>query len=129
MTDFKLDGLDHVAITVSDLDRSIAWYQDKLGLERVHDDAWGGVPTFMVAGSTGLALFPVHSDPSRPKTGPGTISIRHIAFRATRVDFEKAQSVLSSKGVEFHFQDHDISHSIYFHDPDGHELEITTYEV
>jgi len=27
------------------------------------------------------------------------------------------------------FQNHGIAHSIYFRDPDGHELEITTYEV
>jgi len=25
--------------------------------------------------------------------------------------------------------DHGIGHSIYFDDPDGHELELTTYEV
>ena len=27
------------------------------------------------------------------------------------------------------FQDHDICHSIYSADPDGHQLEITTYEL
>jgi catechol-2,3-dioxygenase len=40
-----------------------------------------------------------------------------------------AQQELKTRGVAFEFQDHEISESIYFQDPDGHELEITTYEV
>jgi catechol-2,3-dioxygenase len=40
-----------------------------------------------------------------------------------------AQEELTKRGIAFHFQDHEISHSIYFDDPDGHQIEITTYEV
>jgi catechol-2,3-dioxygenase len=36
---------------------------------------------------------------------------------------------LEPAGSPFDFQDHDVSHSIYFSDPDGHRLELTTYEV
>ena len=36
---------------------------------------------------------------------------------------------LAAEGVEVQFSDHGISHSIYFDDPDGHQLELTTYEV
>ena len=36
---------------------------------------------------------------------------------------------LEKRGIKFEFQDHEIAHSIYFRDPDGHQLEITTYEV
>ena len=39
------------------------------------------------------------------------------------------REALARDGVEVHFSDHEISHSIYFADPDGHELELTTYEV
>ncbi|MBD3298460.1 MAG: VOC family protein [candidate division Zixibacteria bacterium] len=129
MTDFTLEGLDHVAITVSDIDRSIAWYQDKLGLERIQVDSWAGVPTFMVSGSGGLALFPEDKDQSRSGGEACPPAVRHIAFRATRQDFEAAQSSLAAHGVSFTFQDHEIAHSIYFSDPDGYQLEITTYEV
>ncbi len=129
MADFKLEGLDHIAITVSDMDRSIAWYQDKLGLERIQVDSWAGVPTFMVSGSGGLALFPAGDGSRLPDGESGTPAVRHIAFRATRQDFEAAQSSLAAHGVSFTFQDHEIAHSIYFSDPDGHQLEITTYEV
>jgi len=36
--------------------------------------------------------------------------------------------MLCAKGMEFHFEDHSISHSIYLRDPDGYEIELTTYE-
>jgi catechol-2,3-dioxygenase len=53
-----------------------------------------------------------------------------LAFRAaTYPDFLSAQEELKAKGVAFQFQDHEISHSIYFSDPDGFLLEITTYDV
>jgi catechol 2,3-dioxygenase-like lactoylglutathione lyase family enzyme len=38
---FHIRQIDHVALTVKDLDRSIAWYHDILGLERRHEAVWG----------------------------------------------------------------------------------------
>ena len=35
----------------------------------------------------------------------------------------------SNREISTEFQDHGISHSIYFQDPDGHQLELTTYDV
>jgi len=126
---FKLDKLDHVAITVRDVGRSVKWYQDVLGLRRAHADQWGGIPSFVVAGDTGLALFPAKGAGSQAPSGPGARRVDHIAFRASRENFDRARTELGAKGVTFTFQDHGISHSIYFRDPDGHKLEITTYEV
>jgi catechol 2,3-dioxygenase-like lactoylglutathione lyase family enzyme len=53
----------------------------------------------------------------------------HLAFRADRENFLAAQQELKKRGIKFEFQDHEIAHSIYFRDPDGHQLEITTYDV
>jgi catechol 2,3-dioxygenase-like lactoylglutathione lyase family enzyme len=53
----------------------------------------------------------------------------HLAFRADRKNFGAAQQELKTRGIKFEFQDHEIAHSIYFRDPDGHQLEITTYEI
>ncbi len=53
--------------------------------------------------------------------------MRHLAFRVDRANFETAQVELRARGVSFEFADHDIAHSIYFCDPDGHEIELTTY--
>ena len=61
--------------------------------------------------------------------GQAPIRMLHLAFRADRKTFLAAQAELKRRRIDFEFQDHEISHSIYFRDPDGHELEITTYEL
>jgi catechol-2,3-dioxygenase len=59
----------------------------------------------------------------------GAAIMRHVAFQVDRVNFVKAQETLRERGIEYEFQDHAISQSIYFRDPDGYELELTTYEL
>jgi len=126
---FEIDGLDHVAITVSDMERSRKWYQEVLGMENYFPGQWGGVPAMMFAGSGGLALFPARQDARKSDSPQGAITIKHIAFRVTGANFVAAQARLTELGISFEFQDHDISHSIYFDDPDDHQLELTTYEL
>jgi catechol 2,3-dioxygenase-like lactoylglutathione lyase family enzyme len=125
----QLEGIDHVALSVRDVERSAQWYIDVLGFERLHPGMWNGIPTFIGRGTTGIALFPPRGQ--GPKSPPQTdkIDMLHLAFRADRKNFLAAQLELKERGIKFEFQDHEISHSIYFHDPDGHELEITTYEL
>ncbi len=124
----KLEGLDHIALAVRDVERSVRWYVEVLGLERQHEGAWDGVPKFVGRGATGIALFPPRPNENSPgHTDP--IRVLHVALRADRENFLRAQKELKARGIDFHFEDHGIAHSIYFHDPDGHELEITTYEV
>lgn len=123
------EGIDHVALSVSDIERSAQWYIDVLGFERRFKGRWDGVPTFIGKGETALALFPVRENESTMAPCRAGITMLHLAFRATRVQFLEAQKELKQRGIKFHFQDHEISQSIYFRDPDRHELEITTYEL
>ena len=123
----NLEAIDHVALAVRDVERSAQWYVDVLGFERQHDDVWGGYPVFVGKNNAAIALFPVRSPSSSSSSSP--IQILHFAFRTNREGFHEAQTDLKSRGIEFEFQDHKISHSIYFNDPDGHEIEITTYEL
>jgi catechol-2,3-dioxygenase len=55
--------------------------------------------------------------------------VDHFAFRTDRDNFERARRELPARGVAVTFQDHEVSLSIYMKDPDGHTVEITTYEV
>ena len=126
---FKIDHLDHVALAVKDVERSIAWYQEVLGLEHRHQEVWGNVPAMLCAGPTCVALFPTATDAPNPPPDENTIAMRHLAFRVNRANFEKAQAELRHRSIDFEFQDHEISHSIYFADPDGHRLELTTYDL
>jgi len=122
----KLEGIDHVAIATPNLAKTIEWYCEVLGLERLHADQWDGVPAFVGAGSTAIAFFPAGEKSSRsPNDGP----MLHLAFRTNRSGFVSAQEELKKRAIEFDFEDHGIAHSIYFRDPNGLKLEITTYEV
>jgi catechol 2,3-dioxygenase-like lactoylglutathione lyase family enzyme len=125
----ELEGIDHVAVGVRDIERSAKWYTEVLGFERLHDDVWNGVPTFVGKGNTGLALFPASSNEKSATSSHRGLRVLHLAFRANRENFLVAQRELGERGIKFEFQDHEISHSIYFRDPDGHALEITTYDL
>jgi catechol-2,3-dioxygenase len=125
----ELEGIDHVALAVRDVERSTRWYIEVLGFEHRLEGMWDGVPVFVGKGKTALALFPAREDARPPSGRPDQVGMLHLAFRANRAEFANAQRELKSRGIEFNFDDHEVSHSIYFADPDGNRLEITTYEV
>jgi catechol 2,3-dioxygenase-like lactoylglutathione lyase family enzyme len=123
----ELEGIDHVAMSVRDVEKAAQWYIEVLGFERLYEGMWDGVPVFIGKGTTALALFPVRE---KSKSGAqADIRVLHLAMRANRENFLAAQDELKRRSIEFDFEDHEIAHSIYFRDPDGHRLEITTYEL
>lgn len=126
---FELEGLDHAALSVRDVERSADWYVDVLGFERRYQGMWGGVPVFVGLGKTAIALFPQRSANANPPRSRESAGMLHLALRADRKNFVAAQRELTSRGIAFQFSDHEISHSIYFRDSDGIELEITTYDL
>ena len=129
---FELEGIDHVALAVPDVEQSAAWFSDVLGFERLYPGMWNGVPLFMGKGTTALALFPQRDGQVSGPLQKGEANegaMLHLAMRADRQNFLAAQAELRNRGIKFEFQDHEISHSIYFRNPDGLRLEITTYEL
>lgn len=129
MKPFKVSFLDHVAIRAKDIELAARWYQEVLGLKRLHAPEWGAYPIFMACGKSGVAIFP--ADPAAPEVinsskGPGII---HFAFHVSKEDFEKAQVHYKSLAIEFEFQDHHYFQSIYTKDPDGHTVELTAIVV
>lgn len=129
MTRYGNQGLDHVAIGVTDVERSRAFYADVLGFARVHE-AWDR-PVVMAAEGTGVAIFDRrgHTSATPDDAEPPAVRILHIAFRVDREGLGRARTELAERGLDVRFSNHGISHSIYFPDPDGHQLELTTYDV
>jgi catechol 2,3-dioxygenase-like lactoylglutathione lyase family enzyme len=121
----KLEGIDHVAFAVPDVEQTVAWYIEVLGFERQYEEAWSGVPAFIGKGTTALALFPREGTRVGKQDGP----FLHLALRADHAEFVRAQKELQRRGIKFHLEDHGIAHSIYFRDLNDLSLEITTYEV
>ena len=126
---FKIEALDHVALSVRDVARSAKWYSEILGFKRLHEDKWNGIPVFVGNGDVAIALFPAAEEIGSTSADRAAVRTLHFAFRTDRENFSRAQDELKKRAIPFEFQDHEISHSIYFHDPDGHKIEITTYQL
>ncbi len=119
--DITFDKVDHIHIYVTDREKSEKWYADVLGMQRIKAyEFWAedGGPLTIANGDVHLALF-VGSEANN----------NAVAIDVNKSDFVKMQAHLKQQNVAFEFQDHDLSHSIYFTDPDGNEYEITTYEI
>jgi catechol 2,3-dioxygenase-like lactoylglutathione lyase family enzyme len=122
----QLEQIDHIALRCASPRVSKEWYVTTLGFEEVFTDQCSGVPIVLRLGSTFITLFPqkVNEQPSADGRA------WHLAFRAaTYAHFRSAQAELQARGAAFQFQNHEIAHSIYFYDPDGFLLEITTYDI
>ncbi|HZD70938.1 MAG TPA: VOC family protein [Actinomycetes bacterium] len=124
----RLEAFDHVALNVSNLERSTRWYQEVLGLRRTYADAWPNYPVVLEAGGSGVALFPSHREGKARYPDMEEVAMQQLAFRTSRQHFESAKAELGDRGIEFVERDHGIAWSVYLRDPDGFDVEITTYE-
>ncbi|WP_367391539.1 VOC family protein [Lewinella sp. LCG006] len=127
--DFEIDFLDHVAIRVKDLEVSARWYEEVLGLKRYEPSQWKPFPIFLLAGKTGLALFPAQMEDQVLDASSKHIKIDHFAFQLSPDAFAKAKKHYIQLGLVYDFQDHYYFHSLYTQDPDGHTVELTTLVV
>lgn len=126
---FKIDFLDHVAIRVKDLEVSAGWYKKVLGLKAYQFKEWGPFPIFLLAGKTGVALFPARTNDPVLNPQSRNVKIDHFAFNVTNENFEKAIRKMEHLEEPFDLQDHHFFQSIYLKDPDGHTVELTTIMV
>ena len=125
MSGLGLQRLDHVSLNVSDRPRSIAWYREVLGLEQRGDARRDDWPVFMGEFGACVALFQAQVE--TPERQPESTGLRHVAFMVEPDALARAQAQLRAHGVEFRFEDHGNAHSVYFPDPDGNVIELTTY--
>src|SRR6476619_1680605 len=74
-----LTGLSHLVLNVSDLDASVAWYTDALGLEEFRRDPTGRFVGMRSAQGFQVALFT-----GGERDNPGALN--HIAFTVADLD-------------------------------------------
>ena len=121
-------GLFEVHMSVTDLDRAIAFYRDVVGLRLAHVESARHAAFFWV-GAAGSAMLGLWKAGSAPQT-----VTQHTAFSAPLADVLAAPRALREAGItplDFNGQptDHPIvfawmpAASVFFRDPDGHLLE------
>ncbi|MCC6232144.1 MAG: VOC family protein [Verrucomicrobiales bacterium] len=121
----ELPAFDHVHVYVTDRVTAETWYRDVLHLYRSQElEFWSsdGGPLMLrnSSGSIHIALF------ERPAQTCRSV----IAFRVGAAGYESWKTHLESAlPGQVSEQDHEVSLSLYFRDPDGNPYELTTYEV
>jgi glyoxylase I family protein len=124
-----ITGIHHVALSVTDLDRSVTWYRDVLGLVELVRDRGEGVEYVVLAHvgaglGIGLRRFDdVDGGAAFSHLNPG---MDHIAFQVRdRAELEAWEAWLEERSVTFSpIADHPIGEVIVFRDPDDIQLEI-----
>jgi catechol-2,3-dioxygenase len=123
----KLEGIGHVLLRVTDVERSKAFYSNILGFEIVEEDPeHGGTFMALPGQSHCIDLFPVKDLAEAERQTPGVRGLGHIAFRVgSEAALRDAWAGLLDAGVTISRAiDHVSQKSVYFDDPDGNVLEI-----
>ncbi len=123
----KTPALDHIVLTVTDLERSRAFYRDLLGFEiRDLPDFLGGAFFFVVGGVE--LVFAAHDDtPPGDRFSEKRVGLDHLSFVAPDLDalHHLAETLIAAgvatEGVEFYAPSR--KYYLAFRDPDNIQLE------
>jgi catechol 2,3-dioxygenase-like lactoylglutathione lyase family enzyme len=117
-------GLDHIVLAVADVERSVAWYHDHLGLEVLRLDEWrdGKVlfPSVRLDGTTIIDVF---------KGERSGVNVDHFAV----VVEDDVDALAGSDEFEVVGGPADLfgargtGRGIYVKDPDGNTVELRSY--
>jgi len=120
----SIQALDHYTINVADLDASVRFYEDVVGLKK------GERPPVPIPGAWlycgDRPVVHLVSETGRDSKGTGTMD--HVAFRA--IDLEVYTKRLSDGGYKF--KERDIPtmdlHQVFLKDPDGVTIELNFWK-
>jgi catechol 2,3-dioxygenase-like lactoylglutathione lyase family enzyme len=125
MAEIRVEGFDHLVLVCADVERSLAWYLDELGLDAVRVDEWRRreVPFPSVRVSPGTIIDLI----------PGNVSGRNVDHICLVVDQASVDHVVSSgrftvvDGPDQRFGARGMATSVYVTDPDGNVVELRAY--
>jgi catechol 2,3-dioxygenase-like lactoylglutathione lyase family enzyme len=125
-------GLDHVALTVADVERTIEFYARTLGAELLYEELWraGRLPVAILQlGASRLSLHaaakPAQPHARAPSPGSADVCFRWDGPLAEAAARLAAAGVAVEEGpVPRPAADGQAGASLYFRDPDGNLLEV-----
>ncbi|MDQ1373568.1 MAG: glyoxylase family protein [Actinomycetota bacterium] len=121
-------GVHHLALICSDVEQTIAFYQDLIGFPLVevmeNRDYPGSTHFFMDIGNGNLLAFF-----DFPGLGLGPVveahgGVQHVAISVTPEAFDAARGRLDAAGVTYHGPGPGMETSIYVKDPDNIQIEL-----
>jgi len=123
MSGIGLTRLQHLVLWISDVERSVRFYQEVLGFEvttRYPNAAFLKIPGS--ADDHHLGLF---EQPQAPPPDERVARMYHAAWEVGAItDLVRARERLMAAGALVGSSDHGVSLSLYAKDPDGLEFEI-----
>jgi catechol 2,3-dioxygenase-like lactoylglutathione lyase family enzyme len=122
-----LEGIHHLKLPVSDLARSLKWYQDRLGYEVMHEFVEGGVRMGVaMTHPNGGPDFAIRLDPARAQVAAG------FDYFAIGVPGREAIESLAAAFTERGDRHDGVLRTpvgwvlLGIQDPDGHEIRFYT---
>ena len=112
----EANGIDHIVLHVSDVQRSKQFYTELLGMTPYREN---DRQVFLHVGSQGVALFKKTDESPVPGGG----DMNHLALNVAAGTYESLKGELEAHGVSVSGRPGD-DHCIYFQDPDGHRLQL-----
>ena len=122
-------GLNHAVLYVRDARRTSRFYEEVLGFVPVIEDAAGRYAFLRAPASVNhhdIAFFSIGAGAGESTAGRTTVGMYHIAWAVPTIDDLMAmREKLSAAGALGGESDHGVNKSLYAHDPDGLEFEVT----
>lgn len=121
--------LHHIALIVSDLDRSLEFYQDVLGfkvLQKIYRPERQSFKVDLSNGDVQLEMFTFPGAPSRPSY-PEAQGLRHLAFEVSGI--EAFHQKISGKVEVEELRVDPLTGKKFFFFPDPDNLPIEIYEA
>ena len=121
-----LGGVDHVGLSVTDLDRSETFYTEVLGLLRLAD--FGHVRILIHRPTSFVLALVRHDAADRPPFTELVTGLDHLGFAvASRDELVEWEHRLEAHGVEYTpIREMEFGHHLNFRDPDRIALELST---
>jgi catechol 2,3-dioxygenase len=116
--------LGHVVLKVRDAQKSKEFYMRALGLKVAYDQKdWGAVFLSFGEQHHDLALFQLATEEMPGEKQPG---LHHMAWQlGSFAELQAAHRELGEMGIKVEATiAHNVTRSIYFHDPDGNRVEL-----
>ncbi len=127
----QVQGIDHAAISVSDLEKSLKFYKEVLGLQvTTREYSKPGIEYFLDCGTSLIGLIQGDKSGQKHLLQDAGLGGNHVSFRVRTKDFDRAVEELKSLQVTItYLKKREKSWSVYFLDPDGNKLELTAWPL